>query len=241
MNSKQMLLAGLAALALAGCGASQPVEESPAGATGAGATVAAAAGPGATAEARAEAGPTPAAGDKALMAARDANRSPGKPRPPVQVSLAPGQLLQSGVPGTLAVHVHAPAGIEVTRMEIEGDAGIGVLGLRRAVQSLEAGQDEISGRVGAAGGLVSGTGSGAQELHYALAVTPISGGNWQLAGLVSFVVNGVEQAAPFRLTVKVDGPQTLPAVAAKPDSGSVVQVDTSGETIYSISAETTVR
>jgi hypothetical protein len=151
----------------------------------------------------------------------------GKPRPPVSVSLAPGATLESGVPGQLSLQVRAGAPLEAVRLTVEGDEGLLLVGLREAPAA-------------SAGGEVPGT-SGAwhQAASFEVEATPTSGGTRYVSGLLSFRINGVEQAVPFRLPVQVGGPVTVEPVSAKPER--LPTRDATGELVDSMPAETTVR
>lgn len=151
-------------------------------------------------------------------------RSPGKPRPPVEVSLLPGSELEAGVPARLALQIRSAERIQVTDLAVEGDEGLAVVSARR----------EVPG--------IGGTGyqSDGEGVRFEIAAVPMSGGTRQLSGLLRFTVNGVEQAAPFRLAVEVGGPVAVPVLRLrKPDREPVL--DANGELLDSMPAETTVR
>jgi hypothetical protein len=158
------------------------------------------------------------------IAGERSRRSIGKPRPPVEVLLAPGAQLESGVPGQLTLRVRTPLGIEGIDLAVEGDEGLAVI---------------------SATGEVPGTGgtwyqSDGEAARFEISATPMSGGTRYVSGLLSFTVNGVPQAVPFRVPVEVGGPVTVPAVPLrKPDREPVK--DATGELVDSMSAETMVR
>jgi len=151
-------------------------------------------------------------------------RSIGKPRPPVEVGLAPGIRLESGVPGQLSLWVRATSGIEGIGLEVEGDGGLAVVSASREVPGTGGTRYQTVG----------------EAARFEILATPMLGGTRYVSGLLSFTVNGVPQAVPFRLPVQVGGPVTVPAVrSTKPDREPVQ--DSTGELIDSMSAETTVR
>lgn len=147
----------------------------------------------------------------------------GKPRPPVQVFLAPGPALESGVPGQLALQVRSGAAIGAVELVVEGDDGLAVVNVREMIPGME------NARIAPADGVAS----------FEIAATPTSGGTRYLSGFLSFEVNGVRQGLPFRIPVQVAGVVTAAPVVAKPDRLPVR--DAAGELIDSMQAETTVR
>ncbi|HET6591850.1 MAG TPA: hypothetical protein VFG48_02950, partial [Xanthomonadales bacterium] len=52
----------------------------------------------------------------------------GKPRPPVDIALVPGAVLQSGVPGRLRLQVRSRVPLDSVRLVVEGDEGLAVVG-----------------------------------------------------------------------------------------------------------------
>jgi hypothetical protein len=143
----------------------------------------------------------------------------GKPRPPVSVTLVPGASLESGVPGQLTLQVHSGAPLEAVRLTVRGDEGLTVVGFREAAGSSSASRQD--------------------SRSFEVSATPTSGGTRYVSGLLSFTINGVEQAVPFKLPVQVGGPVTVTPVSAKPERLPVR--DSTGELIDSMPAETTVR
>lgn len=162
------------------------------------------------------------AGVSKTVAATPAGARPfiGKPRPPVEVVLEAGDSLESGVPARLTLAVRVAPGIEVTELALEGSPGMTVVQTRRMAD-------------GAPQAAVEGP-------RFEISATPMAGGAQYLAGLVRFQVNGVPQAAPFRVPLQVGGPAG-PVVrgAGKPEAAPVR--DAAGEFIVSMPAETTVR
>jgi hypothetical protein len=142
----------------------------------------------------------------------------GKPRPPVTVTLATGASLESGVPGQLTLQVRSGAPLEAVRLTVNGDEGLTVVGFKQ-VPATEA--------------------AGRQAARFEIAATPTSGGTRYVSGLLSFRINGVAQAVPFKLPVQVGGPVTVAPVAQKPERPPAR--DSKGELIDSMPAETTVR
>lgn len=142
----------------------------------------------------------------------------GKPRPPVTVTLAKGADLESGVPGQLILRVRSGAPLEAVRLTVNGDEGLTVVGFK-----------ELPGTEGARH----------QAASFEIAATPSSGGTRYVSGLLSFQINGVAQAVPFKLPVQVGGPVTVAPVAEKPER--LPARDAKGELIDSMPAETTVR
>jgi len=161
--------------------------------------------------------------DQAIPAER-ARPPTGKVRPPVEVNLAPGTKLQSGVPAQLVLQVRAAAGIERIELAVEGDEGLEVVSASR---ELRAGEGNGSPSVG-------------EAARFEISATPTSGGTRHLSGLVTFSVNGVPQAAPFNLRVEVAGPVTVPSQTVQKPARPAAR-DTTGELVDSMSAETIVR
>lgn len=156
----------------------------------------------------------------------------GKPRPPIDVTLAPGTRLESGVPGTLVLEVRSAAGIENIELTLQGDEGLEVLGPARAMPALSA---EASASLQAGGAQAAG-----ELARFEITATPTSGGTRRLSGLVTFSVGGVAQAVPFNLAVEAGGPVTVPQARSRKPEREPVR-DAGGELIDSMSAETTVR
>lgn len=158
------------------------------------------------------------------LEATPGRRSPGKPRPPVEVSLLPGMELQAGVPAQLALQIRSAEQIEVTDLVVEGDDGLEVVSARR----------EVPGTTG------TRYQTGGEAARFEISAVPMSGGTRQLSGLLRFNVNGVSQAVPFRLPIEVGGPVTVPTARAQKPVREPLR-DTAGGLIDSIPAETTVR
>jgi hypothetical protein len=151
-------------------------------------------------------------------------RSAGKLQPPVEVSLVPVRPLQAGVPAQLALQVRSAEQIEGIELAVEGDEGLEVVSATREVP----------------GTRVTGYQADGEATRFEISTVPMSGGTRQLSGLVRFTVNGVAQAAPFRLAVEVGGPVTVPALRSqKPDREP--SQDATGDLIDSMKAETTIR
>ena len=142
----------------------------------------------------------------------------GKPRPPVTVTLATGASLESGVPGQLTLRVRSGAPLEAVRLTVNGDEGLTVIGFKQ-VPATE--------------------GARHQAARFEIAATPTSGGTRYVSGLLSFQINGVDQAVPFKLPVQVGGPVTVSPVSEKLER--LPTRDAKGELIDSMPAETTVR
>jgi hypothetical protein len=151
----------------------------------------------------------------------------GKPRPPVTVTLAPGASLESGVPGQLTLQVRSGAPLEAVRLVVEGDEGLTVVGFRELPSASNS--QEVPGTFGA----------WHRTTSFEVSATPTSGGTRYVSGLLSFQVNGVDQAVPFTLPVQVGGPVTVTPVSAKPERPPTQ--DATGELVDSMPAETTVR
>ena len=151
----------------------------------------------------------------------------GKPQPPVAVTLAPGADLESGVPGQLSLQIRTGAPLEALRLTIEGDEGLTVVGFQEVPGAPSA--QELPGTEGA----------WHRAASFQVSATPTSGGTRYVSGLLSFRINGVDQAVPFKLPVRVGGPVTVPKIQAKPERLPVK--DSKGEFIDSMPAETTVR
>ena len=142
----------------------------------------------------------------------------GKPRPPVTVTLAKGADLESGVPGQLTLRVRSGAPLEAVRLTVNGDEGLTVVGFKQVPATNNAGR---------------------QAASFEIAATPSSGGTRYVSRLLSFRINGVAQAVPFKLPVQVGGPVTVAPVAEKAER--LPARDSKGELIDSMPAETTVR
>jgi len=151
----------------------------------------------------------------------------GKPRPPVSVSLAPGAPLESGVPGRLTLQVRSGAPLEAVRLKVEGDEGLTVVGFEEVPST--PGSTELAATLGAE----------RQIPRFDVQATPTSGGTRYISGLLSFRINGVDQATAFRLPIPVGGPVTVGPVSAKPQRPPTW--DAAGELIDSMPAETTVK
>jgi hypothetical protein len=149
---------------------------------------------------------------------------PGKPRPPVEVTLVPGASLESGVPGLLVLQVRSTAPLEGLGLDVTGDAGLTVVGPPRAV---------------AAPSIEAPAATEGARARFEVSITPTSGGSRHISGLATYRVDGVMQAAPFNLTLDVGGPVTVPATSRKPERVPVR--DSTGELVDSMPAETTVR
>ncbi|MGA0706224.1 MAG: hypothetical protein ACO3P8_11770 [Steroidobacteraceae bacterium] len=100
----------------------------------------------------------------------EGHRSPGKPRPPVQVRLAEAPNLQAGVPARLRLHWMLPEGAMGASIEFDDSEAIQVTGVA----------------MGAGGQLEA-------------AVMPMIDGPQVLSGFISFRVDGSVQGSPFRL------------------------------------------
>ena len=151
-------------------------------------------------------------------------RSPGKLRPPVDVSLMPSSQLEAGVPARLTLQVDSAAGVEGVELAVEGDEGLAVVSASREGPGTGGTRYQNDG----------------EAARFEISAVPMSGGTRHISGLVRFTVNGVAQAAPFRLSLDVGGPVTVPALRSrKPDREPAR--DATGEIIDSMLAETTVR
>lgn len=148
----------------------------------------------------------------------------GKPRPPVQVTVLPGASLESGVPGRLMLLVRSRLPLQDIALVAEGDAGLSLVGLPRAVTAAA-----VDGRTPVAG----------ERARFEISATPVSGGTRYLSGLVTYRINGVIQAAPFSLPLVVGGAVTVPVAPRKPGREPIR--DAAGELVDSMPAETTVR
>ena len=151
-------------------------------------------------------------------------RSPGKLRPPVEVSLTSGNQLEAGVPARLTLQVDSAAGVEGVELAVEGDEGLAIISASREVPGTGGTRYQNDG----------------EATRFEISAVPMSGGARQLSGLVRFTVNGVAQAAPFRLALDVGGPVTVPALRSRKPDREPVQ-DATGELVDSIEAETNVR
>lgn len=154
-------------------------------------------------------------------AAAEYRMSPGKPRPPVVVTLEAGQALQTGVPAEVRLQVSLPLGMQLTQVAVDEADGLSLQGRAVLTDAFRAGAMEDL-----------------QVARFSLAALPMSGGSLRLRGTVHFTVDGVAQAAPFNVRVPVEGPATVPEVGAMPPSQPVI--DATGEVIHSMKAETTV-
>ena len=119
----------------------------------------------------------------------------GKPRPPVDVVLMPGSLLESGVPGRLRLQVRSRVPLDSVRLVVEGDEGLAVVAY-----------EEVPGTEGA------WHQSAGEAASFEISATPMSGGTRYLSGFLSFEVAGMSQGVPFRLSVEVGGPVTVAPV-----------------------------
>lgn len=164
---------------------------------------------------------TPSAKGPAIHAA-GFRMTPGKPRPPVEVSLEPGEPLQSGVPAELRFRLRFPAGLQLTRVSVEGSEALSVHGEPALADAFETGGTEVL-----------------RVAEFGLSATPLSGGTVRLRGIVHYTIDDVAQAAPFNVALQVGGMATLPKRAAKQEG--FPETDATGEAIYSMNAETTVR
>jgi hypothetical protein len=151
----------------------------------------------------------------------------GKPRPPVTVLLKGQPALEPGVPGELRLTVRAGVGLSGPSLLAEGDAGLTVTGVETLVP-------DTAGRERQAASFEE-----ERVTEYRILVTPSSGGYRSVSGQVRFFVGGVEQAAPFRVGVRVPGAAALPTAAEKPQTD--VASDATGDLIDSIPAETMIR
>ena len=164
----------------------------------------------------------------------------GKPRPPVDIALVPGAVLQSGVPGRLRLQVRSRVPLDSVRLVVEGDEGLAVVGYEEVPGTY--GGKEVPGTAGAKE--VPGTEgarhqSAGEAASYEISATPFSGGTRYLSGFLSFEMAGMSQGVPFRLPVKVGGPVTVVPVQARP--ARLPARDATGELIDSMPAETMVR
>ena len=151
--------------------------------------------------------------------------SPGKPRPPVNARLVQAQALEPGVPASLVLQLRGRPGIEVLDVQVEGGEGLSVVSVGPRI---------IQGRVAEATETVG------EAAEWQISATPTQGGTGQLSGRVTFRVNGVLQAAPFSVPVKVSGSRPSQAASRQKPTGSLVTTP-KGELIDSMRAETTVR
>lgn len=151
----------------------------------------------------------------------------GKPRSPVRVQLENGSTPQAGVPSRLLLGVHSPLPLSAVELVVEGDPGLHVAALTRATPG------ELSRQARAASPPTN------EAAVFAVDVVPSSGGLRYLSGAVRFMVDGVAQAAPFRVGVRVAGPVTTPVAEEKPRPAAIS--DATGDLINSMPAETIVR
>ncbi len=147
--------------------------------------------------------------------------SPGKPRPPVEVTLESGPVLEPGVPAEISFRVRFPEGIQINRIEVEGSEGLTLQGAPALKAAFEVPGMEVF-----------------QVARFGMNTTPVSGGLQRLTGMVHFTVNGVVQAAPFAIAVPVAGAAVVPRIVPK---ARVPEVDVTGEAIHSVKAETKIR
>jgi len=166
---------------------------------------------------------------QAAKEARPASARPyiGKPRPPVRVMLSGKPVLEAGVPGTLRLGVRAAIPMSGLSLLAEGDDGLTVTG----IENLSLGADLLAGE---SASLEPGLAA-----EYRIHAVPSSGGLRSLSGQLRFMVGGVEQAAPFRIAVSVNGPPTIPDSFEEPRTPAVIQP--AGESVVSMKAETMVR
>lgn len=170
------------------------------------------------------AGSTTTAASDTKLEAPAGRRSVGKLRPPVEVRLVPAGQLEAGVPARLALQVRSAGQIGEVELAVEGDEGLAVVSVIQEVPGTGGTRYQTEG----------------EAARFEISAVPMSGGTRQLSGLVRFTVNGVAQAAPFRLAVEVGGPVTVPEPRLrKPDREPAR--DASGELIDSMRAETTIR
>ena len=138
----------------------------------------------------------------------------GKPTPPIRVRAVPVGELHSGRPGRLRLEVTAGSGIESATLNIVSDQYLEMI---------------ISGPVE-----IRQLGRG--ERHSVeIEVTPTSGGQRRLAGLVEFVVGGQRQAMPVTLDVPVAGPVTAIPARSKPEREPLR--DATGEWVYPLPSD----
>lgn len=141
----------------------------------------------------------------------------GKPRPPVEVRLATAARLDSGVPGRVTLEVRSGVALEDLELRLEGDEGLALVGAAtHRLPPLAAGE----GR------------------RLDVDVTPISGGTRRLSGFLAFTVGGQSQRVPVSLSLPVAGPDRVGVASAKPQAAP--EIDSTGEAVYSMTAETTV-
>ena len=149
----------------------------------------------------------------------------GKPRPPVRVQLEQQSALEVGVPAELQLKIRSGVPLSGLELLLEGDTGLEVTGLQRL-------EPVSTGAQVAAASFEDGT-----DASYRILVTPTSGGESSVSGQVRFWIGGVEQAAPFRLEVPVNGPAR--AASGMPDAAIHEPfMDDAGELIVSMPAET---
>ncbi len=141
----------------------------------------------------------------------EGQRSPGKPRPPVQVRLAEAPNLQAGVPARLRLHWMLPEGAMGASIEFDDSEAIQVTGVA----------------MGAGGQLEA-------------AVMPMIDGPQVLSGFISFRVDGSVQGSPFRLGLPA-GRGPTPSVASIPEPAGVLSEDARDGMVMSLAAETTSR
>lgn len=143
--------------------------------------------------------------------------SPGKPRAPVEASIAGTPALQSGVPGTVMLEVRPGVAVDGLTVEVAGDAALAVVG-----------QELFR-----FGPLAAG-----EPVRIEVSVTPTSGGIGRLTALLTLETGGQRQARPVTLALEIGGPVTLQVPAEKPAVPPVR--DATGEIVHSMPAETTV-
>ena len=141
----------------------------------------------------------------------EGHRSPGKPRPPVVLRLAQVPELQPGVPARVRLELTLPEGARIHSIEFDDAPALQVTAVT----------------VGAGGRLEA-------------AVLPMDDGPRALGGIVTFQLDGMLQAAPFRLPLPVAG-DPPPVAASIPAPAGVLRQDVRGGMVMSLAAETTTR
>ncbi len=114
--------------------------------------------------------------------------SPGKPRAPVEASIAGTPALQSGVPGKVMLEVRPGVAVDGLTVEVAGDAALTVVG-----------QELFR-----FGPLAAG-----EPVRIEISVTPTSGGIGRLTALLTLETGGQRQARPVTLALEIGGPVTL--------------------------------
>lgn len=164
------------------------------------------------------------AGDGAPRAVRLAGMSPGKPRAPVGLALeGGGGVLVTGVPASATLLLQADADADGVELLLEGSGGVEILA--------------------PAGRLFLGPAAAGEVQRVPVQwVVHDSSAPARLEALVVLEAGGERLARPVTLNLRVDGKRRsgdAPSGVAKPSAAPAE--DSTGELIYSMQAETTVK